>query len=79
MSQDSTSERPSTDAGFASTVEEIPEDARRDARQRWESQQRQKAATGLSTDNAKASLPGWFVVLALVTLGAGLLLLALAR
>ncbi len=79
MSEDSTSQRPSPETGFASTVDEIPEDARRDARQRWESQQRQKAAAGSGADTGKAARPGWFLVLVLVTLGAGLLMLALAR
>jgi hypothetical protein len=79
MSEDSTSQRPSSENGFASTVEEIPEDARREARQRWESQQRQKAGTGSTTVSGKTSVPSWFLVLALVTVGAGLLLLALAR
>lgn len=79
MSEDSTSQRPSSDTGFASMVEEIPEDARRDARQRWESQQRQTAAARSNTDTGKAARPGWFLVLVLVAMGAGLLLLALAR
>lgn len=79
MSEDSTSQRPSSENGFASTVEEIPEDARRQARQRWEAQQRQKATPGSGTASGKTSVPGWFLVLALVTVGAGLLMLALAR
>jgi len=77
MSQNPTEERAVRDAGFASTVEELPASVRGEASQLWHARQRVEPSRIVPRTRASATLGSWLLVTLLLAVGASLTGLAL--
>ncbi|MBU6162631.1 MAG: hypothetical protein KGO50_16060 [Myxococcales bacterium] len=77
MSQKQNEEGAVMDAGFASTVEELPASVRHEASQLWHNRQRVEGAADSPRARARAPLGTWFLLTLLVVVGASLTGLAL--
>ena len=77
MSQEPNNERSAADVGFASSVEEIPASARRDASEIWHARQRDEPAPIAPRKAAYTPIGTWLLLAVLLTVGASLTGLAL--
>ena len=77
MSQNPTEERAGRDAGFASTVEELPASVRHEASQLWQNRQRVERLPDASRTTNRAPLGTCLLMTLLVAVGASLTGLAL--